>query len=88
MTNKEDHLKKYTRVYYRLSHVLENEPSRKDEQGWTIEEHRPRESTLKKMVQVMREEGIEDKDDMLAFVMQSCKGQSNPRIVEEMLSKL
>ena len=72
MTNKEKYLDSYLRTMCRLKSILADEPRLKDEDGWNVEGHIPRESTVKKMVHVMREEGVMDKEDMLAFIMQSC----------------
>ena len=81
-------VKKYACIYYKLGEIFNNIETRKDDQGWSIEEHKPTEGAVKEMVEVLREEGINEKEEILGFIMQSSKGQANPKIVNEILSRL
>lgn len=70
-------VKKYTRIYYKLGTVFEN-----------IEEHKLTEEAVGEMVEILKEEGINNNDEMLKFIMQTFKGQANLEIVSSMLYKI
>ena len=80
--------KKYARIYYQLTKIFEDIESKKDNDGFNIEQHKPTEKALEKMIKVLQSEGIYDKKEILGFIMQSCKGQSNPQLVSKMLDKI
>jgi predicted amidohydrolase YtcJ len=88
MTSKWQDTKKYANLYYILTDIFECIEKKVDEDGWTIDEHKPTEEAVKEMVEALEDHGIDDKEEMLSFIMHVSKGQANPKVVDNMLSSL
>lgn len=87
-------VKKYARIYYRLEEILAEKDDIKEleKEGYGKDglyqiTRPPLEYKLLRMINILKEEGIE-KEEMVGFIMQSSKGQVNPKIVKEMLDKI